>query len=64
LANDEIELQMLRLVDAYRADYEKRQPTSIPITESPRRKPRPLFVVPAEPHVRKAVMRCLVRRGL
>jgi hypothetical protein len=68
LSNVEIAQQMEQLLDAYRDDY-GRGVLPAPAAESVRHIPirvsraRPVLVLPSQPHLRRTVMRCLVRRG-
>jgi hypothetical protein len=69
LSATEIEQQMLKLVDAYRADY-KRPARPTAVAESGHHVPkknmmpraRPMLLLPTQMHMRKMVMHCLVRR--
>jgi hypothetical protein len=58
----EIAAQMLNRIDAARTDDE-RQAASAPAVEVKRRQARPVLVLPTNAHSRKALVRCLVRRG-
>jgi hypothetical protein len=61
----EIAQQMLKHVDAYRADDERQVPPAVAAKSArPRPKARAILVLPLQPYARKRLIRCLlVRRG-
>jgi hypothetical protein len=61
LSGVEIAQRMEAHLDAYR-DERPAQPAAVAESVHPCRKPRPLFVLPSQPHLRQALMRCLLIR--